>query len=98
MSKKILVVIASTRPGRLGRAVGDWFVRAAAGAAAELGMDLDIADLAEVNLPFLDEPEHPSTGNYLHEHTRNWSRRVAAADGLVFVTSEYNFAMPATLK
>lgn len=98
MSKKILVVIASTRPGRLGPAVGDWFVRAAAAAAADLGADLDVADLAEVNLPFLDEPEHPSTGIYLHEHTRAWSRRVAAADALVFVTSEYNFAMPATLK
>ncbi|TCO19182.1 NAD(P)H-dependent FMN reductase [Kribbella steppae] len=88
------MVIASTRPGRLGPAVGDWFVRA----TAELGVDLDVADLAEVNLPFLDEPEHPSTGIYQHEHTRVWSRRVADADAFVFVTSEYNFAMPATLK
>jgi NAD(P)H-dependent FMN reductase/GNAT superfamily N-acetyltransferase len=73
--------------------VSDWFVR-----ATDLGVDLDVADLAEVNLPFLDEPEHPSTGIYQHEHTRAWSRRVADADAFVFVTSEYNFAMPATLK
>ncbi|MEU4192858.1 GNAT family N-acetyltransferase [Kribbella sp. NPDC026611] len=94
MSKKILVVIASTRPGRLGPAIGDWFVRAAAGEDVEL----EVADLAEVNLPFLDEPEHPSTGVYQHEHSRAWSRQVAAADAFVFVTSEYNFSMPATLK
>jgi len=98
MSKKILVVIASTRPGRLGPAVADWFVRATAGTAAGLGVEVEVADLAEINLPFLDEPEHPSTGIYLHEHTRAWSRRVDAADALVFVTSEYNFSMPATLK
>ncbi len=94
MSTRVLVVIASTRPGRLGPAVGDWFVRATAG----VGVDPDVADLAEVNLPFLDEPEHPSTGIYQHDHTRAWSRRVADADAFVFVTSEYNFAMPATLK
>ncbi|WP_329004976.1 bifunctional NAD(P)H-dependent oxidoreductase/GNAT family N-acetyltransferase [Kribbella sp. NBC_00709] len=98
MSKKILVVIASTRPGRLGPAVGDWFVRAGAAEAAALGLELDVADLAEIDLPFLDEPEHPSTGHYLHDHTKAWSRRVAAADAFVFVTSEYNFSMPATLK
>lgn len=98
MSKKLLVVIASTRPGRLGPTVGRWFVGATASTAAELGVDVDVADLAELNLPFLDEPEHPSTGVYAHEHTRAWSRRVAAADAIVFVTNEYNYAMPATLK
>ncbi|QNE20133.1 GNAT family N-acetyltransferase [Kribbella qitaiheensis] len=98
MSKKILVVVASTRPGRLGPAVAEWFVRATAGTASALGVEVEVADLAEVGLPFLDEPEHPSTGIYLHEHTRAWSRLVDSADALVFVTSEYNFSMPATLK
>jgi NAD(P)H-dependent FMN reductase/GNAT superfamily N-acetyltransferase len=98
MSKKILVVVASTRPGRLGPAVADWFVRATAGTAAARGVEVEIADLAEVGLPFLDEPEHPSTGLYLHEHTKAWSRLVGSADALVFVTSEYNYSMPATLK
>ena len=59
MSKTILLVIASTRPGRLGPAVADWFAGATAEAAAELGLRLDVADLAEIGLPFLDEPEHP---------------------------------------
>ena len=98
MSKTILVVVASTRPGRLGPAIAEWFVRVTAGTAAELDLVIDVADLAEVGLPFLDEPEHPSTGIYVHEHTRAWSRRVDAADAVIFVTSEYNFAMPATLK
>ncbi|TDC15236.1 GNAT family N-acetyltransferase [Kribbella albertanoniae] len=98
MSMKIMVVVASTRPGRLGPAIGEWFVRATAATAAELEVVIDVADLAEVGLPFLDEPEHPSTGVYVHAHTRAWSSRVDAADAFVFVTAEYNFAMPATLK
>ncbi|TDW77950.1 GNAT family N-acetyltransferase [Kribbella pratensis] len=98
MSKKILVVIASTRPGRLGPAVADWFLQVTAPTTTELDLTIEVADLAKVGLPFLDEPEHPSTGIYHYEHTREWSRRVQAADGLVFVTGEYNFAMPATLK
>ena len=98
MSTKILVVIASTRPGRIGPAVADWFLRAAEPATVELGLTVEVTDLAEVGLPFLDEPEHPSTGIYHHEHTRSWSRQIDAADALVFVTPEYNFAMPATLK
>ncbi|MEV8373826.1 bifunctional NAD(P)H-dependent oxidoreductase/GNAT family N-acetyltransferase [Kribbella sp. NPDC056861] len=98
MSMKILLVIASTRPGRVGPAVADWFRRSTEPTVAELDLTIEVADLAEVGLPFLDEPEHPSTGIYQHEHTRAWSRQVEAADALVFVTSEYNFAMPATLK
>ncbi|MFC9693829.1 GNAT family N-acetyltransferase [Kribbella sp. NPDC056951] len=98
MSMKIMVVVASTRPGRLGPAIAEWFVRATAATAAELEIEIDVADLAEIGLPFLDEPEHPSTGVYVHAHTRAWSSRVDAADAFVFVTAEYNFAMPATLK
>lgn len=35
---------------------------------------------------------------YLHQHTREWSAKVAAADAFVFVTPEYNYGMPAPLK
>ncbi|GIJ27251.1 FMN reductase [Micromonospora qiuiae] len=54
--------------------------------------------LGELNLPFLDEEEHPSSGVYRHEHTRRWSAMVEAADGFIAVTPEYNYGMPATLK
>ncbi|MGW4498281.1 GNAT family N-acetyltransferase [Micromonospora sp. NPDC004336] len=94
----VLVIVASTRPGRLGPAIADWFAQATLPAAATAGVTLDVADLADIGLPLLDEPEHPSSGVYAHEHTRAWSRRVAAADAFVVVTPEYNFGMPATLK
>ena len=54
-------------------------------------------DLAEVNLPVFDEPEHPRFRKYQHEHTKAWSARVARADAYVFVTPEYNFSTPPAL-
>ena len=56
---RLLIVIASTRPGRVGRAVGDWFADVA---RAHGGFDVEVADLAELDLPFLDEPKHPRLG------------------------------------
>ena len=91
----LLVIIASTRPGRIGGPVGDWF---AALARDHGGFDVDVADLAEVDLPFLDEAKHPRLGEYEHDHTKAWSQRVAAADAVVMVSPEYNHSFPATLK
>ena len=92
---KLMVVVASTRPGRKGPAVASWFLPFARQHGA---FDVELVDLAELNLPFLDEPEHPSARKYQHEHTRAWSARVEAADAFVFVTPEYNYGFPAPLK
>lgn len=91
---KLSVVITSTRPGRGGLAVGTWF---AAAARAHGGFDVGVIDLAEVNLPLLDEPKHPRLADYQHDHTKRWSAQVAASDAFVFVVPEYDYAMPATL-
>jgi NAD(P)H-dependent FMN reductase len=92
---KLLVVIASTRPGRIGATIADWFV----GRAGEHGgFDIDVADLAELDLPLFDEPEHPASGRYVHAHTKRWSAQVAAADAVVFVMPEYNHSFNGALK
>lgn len=89
------VIVASTRPGRVAWPVTAWF---AAEAEKHGGFEVDVIDLAEVDLPFLDEPNHPRLQQYTHQHTRDWSARVAAVDAFVVVTPEYNFGMPAVLK
>ncbi len=94
----ILVLVCSTRPGALGPAIGSWMARTVTPRARELGVDLMSLTLGDLGLPFLDEEEHPSTGIYHQSHTRRWSATVEAADGFVFVTPEYNYGMPATLK
>jgi NAD(P)H-dependent FMN reductase len=91
----LMIVIASTRPGRIGLPVGEWF---AARARAHGGFDVDVADLAEIDLPFMDEPKHPRLREYTHQHTKDWSARVDAADALAFVHPEYNYGMTAPLK
>ena len=91
----LAVIVASTRPGRVGIKVGEWFH---ALALKDGRFDIDFIDLAEVGLPFYDEPNHPRLQKYTHQHTKAWSARIDAADAVVFVTPEYNFGMPATLK
>jgi NAD(P)H-dependent FMN reductase len=92
---RLLIIIASNRPGRVGLPVGQWFADLA---REHGGFDVDVADLAEINLPFMDEPEHPMMRQYTHQHTKDWSAQVDAADAFVFVTPEYNFSFSAPLK
>jgi NAD(P)H-dependent FMN reductase len=92
---RLVIIIGSTRPGRVGLPVADWF---AARARAHGGFEVEVADLAEIALPLLDEPNHPRLGQYTKAHTRRWSETIAAADAIVLVTSEYNHSYPAALK
>ncbi len=88
------VVVASTRQGRQGALVGDWFY----GYAKTHGkFNVELVDLAVVNLPLLDEPKHPRFQQYEHDHTKAWSAIVDRADAFVFVTPEYDFGAPAAL-
>jgi NAD(P)H-dependent FMN reductase len=96
MPKPILtIVIGSTRPGRVGPAFAEWF---RARAIDHAGFEVEVVDLAELNLPFMDEPNHPRLRQYTHQHTIEWSRIVERSDAFVFVTPEYNFGYTAPLK
>lgn len=88
------IIIASTRPTRIGGAVGDWFMPIA---TSHNGFTAERLDLREIALPLIDEPHHPSQQKYEHEHTRRWSETIARGDAYVFVTPEYDFSPPASL-
>jgi NAD(P)H-dependent FMN reductase len=90
----LAVVIASTRPGRVGLPIGTWFH---AFARNHGKFQARLVDLAEVNLPFLDEPKHPRLGQYEKPHTMAWSATIDAADAFVFVVPEYNYSAPPAL-
>lgn len=92
---KLMIVIASVRPGRVALPVAQWFEQRARSHGA---FEVDVADLLEIDLPFMDEPNHPRLRQYIQEHTRRWSARVDAADAFVFVTPEYNHGTPPVLK
>lgn len=93
---KLGIIVASTRPGRVGLPVAQWVE---AQARAHGGFDaVDLIDLAEVALPFMNEPNHPRLARYTHQHTRDWSARVAGVDAFVLVMPEYNHGFNAELK
>ncbi|HEX3301713.1 MAG TPA: NAD(P)H-dependent oxidoreductase [Thermomicrobiales bacterium] len=92
---QLQIIIASTRPGRVGLPVGKWFEQCAIDHGA---FEVEVADLAEIDLPFLDEPNHPSQQRYTKQHTLDWSARIASSDAFVFVMPEYNHSYTAPLK
>src|SRR3954470_7890398 len=77
MAPRLNIIIGSTRPGRFGPSVANWFD----GFAREYGaFEPALVDLADLDLPVYDEPNHPRLRQYAHEHTRRWSASVEAAD------------------
>lgn len=89
------IILGSTRPGRQGVYVARWVAQAA---TAQGDFRVETIDLAEVALPLLDEPNHPSQQQYTQDHTIAWSSTIRRADAFVFVVPEYNHSFPASLK
>ena len=101
MPKPVLrIIIGSTRPGRVGPSVGTWITQRATehSTSEHGGFDVQVTDLAELNLPLLDEPNHPRLRQYVHQHTKDWSALVDSSDAFIFVTPEYNHGFNAALK
>lgn len=92
---KLAIIIGSTRPNRVGEAVGKWVHGLA---QQRQGAELELVDIRDFNLPLLDEPIPPSQGKYSKDHTKRWAAKIAAFDGYVFVTPEYNHGICGALK
>ena len=91
MKLRLAVIIGSTRKGRFGPTVANWFAQQAAKRA---DLDVDVIDLVTAGLPptltDTDEPR-PAAVAVL-------APRLAAADAFAVVTPEYNCSFPAPLK
>lgn len=95
---KLTVILASTREGRRGKKVADWFLPIA---EADQRFEVTLADLAEYDLPYsLDfiEPSEREDKKYPNLNVQKWSDAIDNSEALIFITSEYNHAMPASLK
>jgi NAD(P)H-dependent FMN reductase len=91
---RLLIIVASVRPTRIGGAVAEWFQPIA---EAQGAFDVERADLRELSLPMMNEPEHPRLQKYVHAHTKRWSAIVDRSDAFVFVMPEYDFSPTASL-
>ncbi len=92
---KIGIIVGSTRPGRNGEAVAKWIYDIA---TKRDDAEFEIVDIADFNLPLLDEPYPAAMGQYTKEHTKAWAAKIAQFDGYIFVTPEYNHSTSGALK
>ncbi|NGO79850.1 NAD(P)H-dependent oxidoreductase [Streptomyces sp. YC504] len=88
---RLAVIVGSTRDGRFGPTVGQWFT---ALAEQHAGAELDVIDVADLELPAC----HPNWGTERTPALTELAARVEAADAYVVVTPEYNHSYPAQLK
>jgi NAD(P)H-dependent FMN reductase len=72
----------------------------AAEARKQIGTEVEIVDLADYPMPFLDEPISPrfNPDRQPNSQTQKWMGKIAQADAYVFVTPEYNHSIPGVLK
>jgi NAD(P)H-dependent FMN reductase len=91
MKLRLAVIVGSTRNGRFGPTVADWF---AGRAAKRDDFDLDLIDLATADLP----PTLTDSDEATPAEVAVLAPRLAAADAFAVVTPEYNNSFPAPLK
>jgi NAD(P)H-dependent FMN reductase len=92
---KIKVIVGSNRPTRFATQPANWLIELAKNNPKA---EFELVDLAEINLPFLDEAAPAMMGQYQNEHTKEWSRIIGEADGFVFIAPEYNHGYTPVLK
>lgn len=93
---KVAIIVGSTRQNRKTPRMARW-VEAAARRLE--GVEVDVLDLKDYDLPLIDEPMPPQAGGrQLGANVKRWNDAVAAADAYIIVTPEYNHGMPAVLK
>ena len=88
---QLKIIITSTRNERKGIAVADWFTEKA---KTNGSFNIEVLDLKSIDLPMLDEPNHPKLRQYQYEHTKAWSKTIAEGDAFVFIIPEYNYGLP----
>ena len=91
----VAIITGSTRPGRKSEAVARWVHGIA---ARRDGASFELVDIADFDLPLLDEPVPPMMHQYSKPHTVSWAAKIAAFDAFVFVTPEYNHGTSGALK
>jgi NAD(P)H-dependent FMN reductase len=89
------IIIGSTREGRFGDKPAKWLHRIA---QRRTDLTFELIDLRDHPLPFFNEAAPPVMSPAKNEAARQWARRLAALDGFIIVTPEYNHGPTAVLK
>lgn len=89
------VIISSTRPGRRGEQIAEWFKQSV---LSRNDMEFTYIDLADVKLPFFNEAASPAYADTVPEVAKEWSALIDSLDGYIVITAEYNHGPTAVLK
>ncbi len=92
---KILIIVGTVRESRVGRKIADWYLKEAIKVVPN--MELELLDVAELNLPLFHEAFPPMMHQY-GEIQQKLADKIGNADGFVFITGEYNHSIPGSLK
>src|SRR3569833_9946 len=92
---KLKIISSTVRPGRKGPIIVKWITDLA---KASGNFEVEFLDLGEINLPLMNVAVYPIMKQYEHEHTKQWSAKIDEADAFIFVTAEYDYSYPASLK
>ena len=92
---KIGIIIGSTRPGRIGAQVAKWYYEIA---QKRTDAEFELIDIADFNLPLLDEELPAGWNQYSKDHTKKWAAKIGEFDGFIMVTPEYNHSTSGALK
>src|SRR5436190_11410121 len=87
----ISVIIGSTRQGRFSEKPAHWIVQHL---QKRDGIEARLLDLRDFPMPLFDQaltPAMPGRAPYENEVVKRWTAEIAASDGFVFVTPEYNY-------
>lgn len=95
MIMNLKIITSTTRPDRKGISVANWITEFAENTGQ---FDVELLDLAEIDLPLMNESNHSRLQQYQHEHTKRWSKTIKSADAFIIVLAEYNFGFPAPIK
>ncbi len=90
---KIGIIVASVRDNANGIQVGDWTLNYANSRNDE-NVEYELVSLRDYDLPMLTTQAADATG----EAVDAWKAKMASFDGYVFITPEYNRAMPGAFK
>ncbi|HEY8523591.1 MAG TPA: NAD(P)H-dependent oxidoreductase [Acidimicrobiales bacterium] len=97
-TNRLAVIVGSVREGGFGPVAASWVADRARDHGA---FDVDVIDLADVELPLVLPAESPKLAGDAYPRPpamADLTARLDAADALILVTPEYNHSYPASLK
>lgn len=94
---KLGIIVGTTRQNRQTLKQAKWVLN---GAKKMEGVKAELVDLKDYPMPIFDEPVSPryNPDRKIDQAVKPWLKKLESFDAYVFVTAEYNHAIPGVLK